>query len=120
MAKKALIVVTNVEKYQEHNRPNGLWLGEAVHFYDELFHAGWSIDIASPKGGYTPIDPVSLVDRMDEVTWKCYADTGFRNLLGAAKKASDVNPNDYDVVFYAGGHGTVWDFYENLVLHEIS
>jgi hypothetical protein len=32
------------------------------------------------------------------------SDTGFRNLLGAAKKASDVNPNDYDVVFYAGGH----------------
>lgn len=60
MAKKALIVVTSTEKYEKLNKATGLWLGEAVHFYDVLAKDGWSIDLVSPKGGYTPIDPSSL------------------------------------------------------------
>ena len=60
MVKKALIAVTSTEKYPDMNRATGLWLGEAVHFYDQLVKAGWHVDFVSPRGGYTPIDPVSL------------------------------------------------------------
>lgn len=48
---------------------------------------------------------------MSEVDWKYYGDDNFRKLLGNAKKPSEVNAEDYAVVHFAGGHGTVWDFY---------
>ena len=97
-----------------------MWLAEAVHFYDELVKAGWTVDIVSPKGGYTPLDPMSLQQGMDAVNWKYYADPEFRHVLGNTKKPSEINPTDYDVVHFAGGHGTVWDFYEDEKLHEIA
>lgn len=52
--KKALIVVTSVEKYPNMERATGLWLGEAVHFYDKMVNAGKEVDFVSPRGGYTP------------------------------------------------------------------
>jgi len=119
MAKKALIVVTSTEKFPNMDKPTGLWLAEAVHFYDELIKQGWTVDMVSPRGGYTPLDPMSLT-MMNEVDWKYYGDDAFRKLLGNTKKPSEINPEDYDVVHFAGGHGTVWDFYEDEKLHEIA
>ncbi len=87
MAKKALIVVTSTEKFPTLNKATGLWLGEAVHFYDEFIKQGWTIDIVSPRGGYTPLDPMCL-GNMTEVDWKYYGDTTFRHLLGNTKKPS--------------------------------
>ena len=56
MTKKVLVVVTNVSKYQgiEIDHATGLWLGEAVHFVDEMEKHGYQIDYMSPQGGYTP------------------------------------------------------------------
>lgn len=54
---------------------------------------------------------------MNAVDWKYYGDDAFRKLLGNTKKPSEINPEDYDVVHFAGGHGTVWDFYEDEKLH---
>lgn len=63
---------------------------------------------------------MSLQQGMDEVNWKYYADPAFRQLLGNTKKPTEVNPEEYDVIHFAGGHGTVWDFYEDDKLHEIA
>ncbi|CAH0174030.1 hypothetical protein [Chryseobacterium sp. Bi04] len=58
MRKKVLIVVTSVEKYPDMDRATGLWLGEAVHFYEKLLEKGYDIDFVSPRGGYTPLEPI--------------------------------------------------------------
>lgn len=109
--KKILVVVTNVSKYDNYERPTGLWLGEAVHFVDEIEKAGYEIDYVSAKGGYTPIDPHSLEnDFMTEIDWKYYTDSKFMNKLGNTLAADKVNFADYAAIYYTGGHGVVWDF----------
>ena len=90
MPKKALIAVTTCSKFATLDKPTGLWLGQAVHFYDELINQGWTIDFVSPKGGYTPLDPSSLQQGMDEVCWKYYTDSTFMQLLGNTR---DILPN---------------------------
>lgn len=120
MKKKALIVVTSVEKYPNMERATGLWLGEAVHFYEKLDEKGYEIDFVSPKGGYTPLDPISLQMFVQPVDWKYYADEAFRKKLGNTLQPQDINPNDYNVIYYTGGHGVVWDFPDNKELQEIA
>ncbi|WP_312300499.1 type 1 glutamine amidotransferase domain-containing protein [Chryseobacterium sp.] len=120
MKKKALIVVTSVEKYPEMERATGLWLGEAVHFYEKLEEKGYEIDFVSPKGGYTPLDPVSLQMFVQPADWKYYADKTFRNKLGNTLGPKDINAKDYNVIYYTGGHGVIWDFPDNSELQEIA
>jgi len=120
MKKKALIVVTSVEKYPDMDRATGLWLGEAVHFYEKLHEKGYEIDFVSPRGGYTPLDPISLQMFVQPVDWKYYQDEDFRKKLGSTLKPEDIVPENYDVIYYSGGHGVVWDFPENEKLQEIA
>lgn len=66
MDNKILVVVTSHAKYPNHDRATGLWLGEAVHFIDHVEQAGWTCDIASPKGGlYAHRSPQSGGRRSD-------------------------------------------------------
>ena len=119
MKNKILVVVTSVEKYPTINRPTGLWLGEAVHFVRKVEAAGYTVDYVSPKGGYTPIDPHSLA-MAEPVDWEWYQNKAFMNRLGSTLPPSAVNPTDYVAIYYAGGHGVVWDFPDNTELQAIS
>lgn len=119
--KKILVVVTNVSKYDNYPRPTGLWLGEAVHFVNEIEKAGYDIDYVSPKGGYTPIDPHSLEnDFMTEVDWKYYTDKNFMNKLGNTLSVDEIKAEDYSAIYYTGGHGVVWDFPNDEKLAKIA
>jgi len=117
--KKVLVAVTSFEKYPTLARATGLWLGEAVHFVKKMEAAGYEVDYVSPQGGYTPIDPHSLA-MAEPVDWEWYQNKAFMNRLGTTLKPSEVNPDDYAVIYYAGGHGVVWDFADNPRLQEIS
>ena len=57
---RILIIVTNVSDYEKVGFRTGLWLGEMTHFWDVAAEAGYQMDIASPSGGYVPLDPESL------------------------------------------------------------
>ncbi|MDH4560484.1 type 1 glutamine amidotransferase domain-containing protein [Pseudomonas sp. GCM10022186] len=119
MSKKMLVVLTSFPKYPNLARATGLWLGEAVHFVKKVEAAGYQVDYVSPKGGYTPIDPHSLA-MAEAVDWEWYQDKDFMNRLGSTMKPSEVNPDDYAVIYYAGGHGVVWDFPDNEELQALS
>ncbi|WP_114604161.1 type 1 glutamine amidotransferase domain-containing protein [Staphylococcus sp. EZ-P03] len=119
--KKILVAVTNVSKYKDLERPTGAWLGEVVHFADEFYKAGYEVDYVSPKGGFVPIDPASLSeDFMTDVDWKYYTDHQFMTKLNQSLKPEEVNPEDYEVIYYAGGHGVVWDFEKDKGLIELA
>ncbi len=119
--KKILVVVTNISKYENIQRPTGLWLGEAVHFAHVMEEAGFEIDYVSSKGGYTPIDPHSLENTyMTPVDWKYYTDNKFMNKLGNTLSVDQVNPSDYDVIYYTGGHGVIWDFPNDSKMQEVA
>ena len=119
MNRKILVVLTSVEKYPNLNRATGLWLGEAVHFVKKVEDAGYAVDYVSPKGGYTPIDPHSLA-MAEPIDWEWYQKKEFMNRLGATLAPSEVKPDDYAAIYYAGGHGVIWDFPENEALQRIS
>lgn len=119
MNKKILVVLTSFAKYPNTNRATGLWLGEAVHFVKKVEAAGYQVDYVSPKGGYTPIDPHSLV-MADTTDWEWYQNKEFMNRLGATLKPSEVKPDNYAAIYYAGGHGVIWDFPDNKELQFIS
>ncbi|HFI0403099.1 TPA: type 1 glutamine amidotransferase domain-containing protein [Streptococcus suis] len=118
--KKVLVVLTNVQQYGEHERLTGLWLSELTQFYDELVKAGYKADFVSPKGGYVPLDPHSLT-MMDAVDRTYYTDADFRNrALGQTLRPDQVKSADYDVIFYTGGHGVMWDFPQSMEIAELA
>lgn len=117
---KALLVATNIERYANNDRLTGLWLSELTHFYDELVKAGIDCDVVSPEGGYVPLDPHSL-QFMDDTDRHYYADKTFRNqVLGQSLSADQVKAEDYDIIYYSGGHGVMWDFPESKQLAKIA
>ncbi len=118
---KALIVVTNHDEYPTREDTTGLWFGELNHFYHPLKEAGFEIDFVSPKGGAIPIDPRSTGFLFMGKQEKAYMnDEDFMQRLNNSLKPEDITPQDYDVIYYTGGHGTMWDFPENEQLQEIS
>ncbi|WP_243715851.1 type 1 glutamine amidotransferase domain-containing protein [Macrococcus brunensis] len=120
MMTKILVVLTNTEKYKDINRATGLWLGEAAQFVDVVTEAGYDIDYVSPKGGFVPVDPSSM-PTADDIDFKWYGDTDFRRrALAESLKPSDINPEEYAAIYYTGGHGTMWDFKDNIELQQIA
>jgi putative intracellular protease/amidase len=108
---KILIIVTNTREYEKVGYRTGLWLGELTHFYDCVREHGFDVDIASPSGGHVPIDPVSLApEHLDGTTGQRYRDRDFMNLLTNTMKATDADVEDYDAIYFAGGHGVMFDF----------
>lgn len=119
---KALIVVTNHSDFDNPKaEPTGLWLSELTHFFDEFEKAGIDMDIISPNGGKIPIDGRSLGRWvLDKATKKRYEDSEFMSLLENTKSLSDVNWNEYDILYFAGGHGAMWDFANNDKLNTLT
>jgi putative intracellular protease/amidase len=97
-----------------------LWLSELTHIYDLAKKQGYEITIASPKGGNTPIDPESLKPMvLDKMTKEYWADSSFRELLKHTKSLTEVEAQNFDVVYLAGGHGTMYDFPNDTTLQNI-
>src|SRR5690349_11488403 len=96
----------------------GLWLGELTHFWDVAEKAGLQMDIASPSGGYVPIDPESLAPAVLEVggTDKRYEDRAYMNLLTNTMKVADADVANYDAIYMTGGHGVCFDFNKSVDL----
>ncbi|GIX21260.1 MAG: dihydroxyacetone kinase [Gammaproteobacteria bacterium] len=115
--KRVLFVVTSHDALGDSGRRTGYFLSEVAHPFQVLEAAGFEIDFASPKGGRAPMDPKShdLSDPVNEAFW---ARHGAR--LDATLAPEAVDPVRYDAVFYAGGHGTMWDFPENEALARIA
>lgn len=121
MTKRILHIVTNVARYEGIDRPTGLWLGELTHAYDEFERMHYIQDIASPEGGKIPIEPKSLgYFVIDESIRARQHDPAFMQLLDNTLKASDVNWQDYDAIYYTGGHAVMWDFLNDPALQEIT
>ncbi|MFD0897983.1 type 1 glutamine amidotransferase domain-containing protein [Loigolactobacillus binensis] len=119
---KVLVVLTNVNKFATLDRATGVWLSEAAHFNEVMVEHNIDVDYVSPQGGYVPLDPGSVSSTaMDATNWKFYNCADFRNdALGKSKKPSEIDPADYDAIYYAGGHGVMWDFPDNTELATIA
>lgn len=118
-AMKVLIVCTNHDTYPAKTSKTGLWLSELTHFYDVLAKRRIMMDFVSPLGGPIPVDERSL-DLKDECNARYWDDTSFRQKLQNSFKPSEIAPNDYRLIYFAGGHGAMWDFPDNAELQNLA
>lgn len=119
--KKIVVVVTNHAKYPGRSDKTGLWLTELTHFHAPLKRAGYDIDIVSPAGGPVPLDERSLGWLyMDQEARDYLKSAEFMAALNASKPAAGVDPSRYAAIYFAGGHGTMWDFRGNAQLKRIA
>jgi putative intracellular protease/amidase len=88
----------------------GFWIEEFTAPYYVLLDAGAVITIASPLGGQPPVDPKSeSKEAQTETTKRFYGDLNAVDKVANTKKLSEIKIEDYDAVFYPGGHGPLWD-----------
>jgi putative intracellular protease/amidase len=116
---RSLIVCTSHADFPGRPQKTGLWLSEATHFYDEIASRNLPYDIASPKGGLVPIDERSI-DKRDTTNEKWYNNPTFRQKLEQSIPLGDVDPAAYQIVFFSGGHGALWDFPDNPDVQRIA
>lgn len=107
---KILIVLTSHSELGNTGNKTGFWIEEFATPYYALKEAGADITIASPKGGQPPIDPKSdEPSSQTPATIRFKADTALQKTMAHTKKLSDISADDFDAVFYPGGHGPLWD-----------
>lgn len=108
--KKILFVVTSHDKKGNTGKKTGYYLGEVSHPWEVLHSAGYEIDFVSPKGGKAPVDAFDMTDTINKKFWD---NEFYRNKIENTKKPSEINPDDYVAIHYAGGHGAMWDLANN-------
>lgn len=117
MKKKLLFVVTSHDKKGSTNEPTGYYLSEVSHPWEVLHKAGYDIDFVSPKGGKAPVDGFNLDDATNKEFWE---NKEYRNKVEHTHTPAEINPDEYAGIFYAGGHGAMWDLADNTALAGIA
>lgn len=107
---KILLVLTSHNVLGDTGKPTGFWLEEFTAPYYAFKDAGAEVTVISPKGGHPPIDPKSDdPNNQTESMERFKKDPATQKVLAHSVKLTDVRADDYDAVFYAGGHGPMWD-----------
>ena len=104
------MILTSHSELGNTGKKTGFWIEEFAAPYYTLTEAGAKVVIASPKGGQPPIDPSSeAAENQTEATKRFFADKGLQKILANTTKLIEVSADDFDAVFYPGGHGPLWD-----------
>ncbi|HAF77489.1 MAG TPA: type 1 glutamine amidotransferase domain-containing protein [Maribacter sp.] len=112
---KILFVLTSHDQLGDTGKKTGFWVEEFAAPYYALLDKGAEITVATPKGGQAPIDPSSdTEDAQTKDTKRFKEDKEAKEIIANTKVLADVNANDFDAVFYPGGHGPLWDLANDL------
>lgn len=112
---RILFVVTSADHMGSTPDKTGSWIEEIAAPYYTFRDARCRVTLASPKGGPAPIDPKSFApENQTASTRRWAADSTARAALSSTSKLSSLNADDYDAIFFAGGHGTMEDFPTDL------
>ncbi|MDO6820257.1 type 1 glutamine amidotransferase domain-containing protein [Zobellia sp. 1_MG-2023] len=107
---KILFVLTSHDKLGDTGKKTGFWVEEFANPYYTLLDKGADITLATPKGGAAPIDPSSNTpDASTADTERFEKDPVAQEKIKNTKVLADMNADDFDAVFYPGGHGPLWD-----------
>jgi len=110
--KHILIVVTSHSQLGSTGKQTGYYLSEVAHTFQVFKEAGYSVDFASITGGAPPMDEKSRI-LTDKANASFMADDNGIKKLNDSFPLKKVNAGVYDAVFFAGGHGVMWDFPDN-------
>ncbi|GCE88841.1 protease/amidase [Komagataeibacter diospyri] len=121
MSRHILHVATNIAHFDNPAHPTGLWLSELTHAWDVFAARGYEQRIVSPRGGKVPLDPRALKWPMRDAFSRAWlADPAKMALLSSTPCPADINPQDYDAIYFTGGHGVMWDFPDSEDLQAIT
>jgi putative intracellular protease/amidase len=105
--KPVLFVLTSHGTKGSTGEATGYYLGEVTHPLAELQEAGIAVEFASIQGGEPPVDGLDLKDAVNARYWN---DATFRDAVRHTQRLGDVDAAKYSAIFFAGGHGAMWDF----------
>ena len=115
--KPVLIVLTSQARKGDSDAPTGYYLGEVTHPLAVFEAAGIAVELASIKGGEPPVDGVNLEDPINARYWN---NAAFRQSIRATQRLDRIDPGKYAAVFFAGGHGTMWDFPDDPAVQRVT
>jgi putative intracellular protease/amidase len=109
-----LIVLTSHDELGNTGEKTGFWLEEFASPYYRLKDSGAQVTLASPLGGQPPLDPKSNeADFQTDATRRFESDQAARNDLANTAKLTEMKAENFDAVFYPGGHGPLWDLHSD-------
>jgi len=112
--KNILMVLTSHDSLGNTGEKTGFWVEEFAAPYYAFKEAGIHITLASPLGGQPPIDPKSeMEDFQTPATVKYFKDNETQRLIANTLVLAEINADEFDAVFYPGGHGPLWDLTDN-------
>jgi putative intracellular protease/amidase len=110
------MVLTSHDQLGNTGRKTGFWLEEFAAPYFVFRDAGVDLTLASPNGGQPPVDPKSdLPENQTAAMVRFKKDERAQKELSQTVKLADVKAEDFDTVFYVGGHGPMWDLAESPI-----
>ena len=111
MTRRILHVVTNISHYADPDHPTGLWLSELTHAHDIFAERGFEQRIVSPTGGRSPLDPRALRWPLLDASARAWLNDPRRMaLLASTASPEEIDPPDFDAIYFTGGHAVMWDF----------
>lgn len=111
---KILMVLTSNGRLGNTGHRTGLWLEELATPYYVFKDSGMEVSLASPNGGRPPVDPKSEEpDAQTEATRRFVDDAEAQAQFADTERLEAVAPEDFDAIFYPGGHGPLWDLAED-------
>ena len=114
---RVLVVLTSHSQLGNTGKPTGFFLSEVTHPLDVFVTAGMAVDFVSPKGGIAPMDGV---DRADATNLRFLKSPDFMHQMQNTEVPERINIEEYDAIFFAGGHGTMWDLPNNTTLQKLT
>lgn len=88
----------------------GYELTELARAYYVFKANGYDVQIASPNGGHAP---VNIDEDLTEADYAFLNDAEAQKLVRTTRKLADVDPADFDAVYFVGGKGAMFDFADN-------
>jgi putative intracellular protease/amidase len=114
--KRILCIVTSHPIRGDSGEPTGFAMVELTHPLEVFQQSGMMVDIASIRGGHPPIDFFDLTEPVNHRYWH---DKKFREALSDTLVLSEIDPAPYSAIFFAGGHGTMWDFADSEAVQRV-
>lgn len=112
-----LVVLSSHGVLGNTGKPTGWYLPEFAHPYAEFTKAGYTVTVASPKGGEAPLDPSSVEAFKEDPSSveflntkkSVWSDTIKLDTIAGSPEAAAATAAKYDALFYPGGHGPMFD-----------
>lgn len=110
------MVLTSHDRLGDTGHLTGFWLEEFAAPYYAFLDAGAAVRLASPAGGQPPLDPRSSeADAHTDATRRFATDPVAIQQLSDTHRLDEMKVQDFDALFFPGGHGPLWDLAESPV-----